>query len=168
MLIECGCKRVATIIEGWPRSDLLNLTTIRRAGNKERKGENKRNGNECFGSHKMRKVKFESSLKKNVPYLWGAELYVVGEGGRDGEDKCTFLAIGFCPHLPPPARNHQPTHPHYNWPTLECNVSTFLPFVLTMESIEQSWWCICLQESLCDNIYCNIVIVNTETKKFLV
>ena len=37
MLIECGCKRVATIIEGWPRSDLLNLTTIRRAGNKERK-----------------------------------------------------------------------------------------------------------------------------------
>ena len=25
----------------------------------EGKGENKRNGNECFGSHKMRKVKFE-------------------------------------------------------------------------------------------------------------
>ena len=39
---------------------------------------------------------------------------VVREKGRDGEDKCTFLAIGFCPHLPPPARNHQPTHPHYN------------------------------------------------------
>ena len=55
--------------------------------------------------------------KRNVVHLWGS--LVVGEGG--GEDKCSFLAIGFWPHLPPP-HNHQPTHPHYNWPTLESSV----------------------------------------------
>ena len=58
-------------------------------------------------------VFLELDKKEMLLICGGTQLCVVGEGSS-GEDKCTFLAIGFCPHLPPPARNHQPTHPHYN------------------------------------------------------
>ena len=54
-------------------------------------------------------VFLELDKKEMLIICGGTQLCVVGEGSG-GEDKCTFLAIGFWPGLPHPATISQLIH----------------------------------------------------------
>ena len=128
MLIECGCKRVATIIEGWPRSDLLNLTAIRRAGYKERKrGKIRETGTSALVHARWERWSLNPVSRKMC--LICGELscvLLVREGGMV-KTNVLFLRLAFAlifPHHPATISQliHTTTDQHWN--------AMFLPFCL--------------------------------------